>query len=329
MKTLSRLYSTLAASLLLATLANAQAPSSLKGVVKVDGSSTVYPITEAVAEEFKKVAPGVNVTVGVSGTGGGFKRFCAGETDVSNASRPVKPEEMEKAASNAVEFIEIPVAYDGLSIVINPRNTWVDHLTLDEVKRIWTDGSSVKTWKDIRPEWPDKPIRIFSPGTDSGTFDYFKEVVVGTKGSIRGDMSVSEDDNVLVKGVTGDEYAIGFFGCAYYFENKASLRVVPIDAGKGPIEPNHETIEKGTYAPFSRPLFIYVNKKAIERPEIKAFVGFYLQNAARLSEEVGYVKLPAELYSRAAKNIAARKVGTQFTDEKGAPRHGALADLYK
>lgn len=307
----------------------AQAPPTVKGTIKVDGSSTVYPITEAVAEEFKKVAPEVNVTVGVSGTGGGFKRFCVGETDVSNASRPIKPEESEKAASGAIEYIEIPVAFDGLSIVVNPKNTWVDHLTLEEVKRIWTDGSSVKTWKDVRPQWPDKAIRIFSPGTDSGTFDYFKEVVVGSKGSIRGDMSVSEDDNVLVKGVAGDEYAIGFFGCAYYFENKASLKVVPIDSGKGAIEPNHETIEKGTYAPFSRPLFIYVNKKAIERPEVKAFVGFYLSKAAKLAEEVGYVKLPAEIYGRAARNLAARKAGTQFTDEKGAPRHGALADLYK
>jgi phosphate transport system substrate-binding protein len=319
----------LASISLLAAMTVAQAPSSLTGTVKADGSSTVYPITEAVAEEFKKIVPGVNVTVGVSGTGGGFKRFCAGETDISNASRPIKKEESEKAASSNVEFIEVPIAYDGLSIVVNPKNMWVNHLTLDEVKKIWTDGTSVKTWRDVRAEWPDKPIRIFSPGTDSGTFDYFKEVVVGSKGSIRGDMSVSEDDNVLVKGVTGDENAIGFFGCAYYFENKDALKIVPIDAGKGAIAPTHETIETGTYAPFSRPLFIYVNRKAVERPEVKAFVGFYLQSAGKLAEEVGYVKLPSEVYSRAARNIAARRTGTQFTDDQGQPLHGPLADLYQ
>lgn len=307
----------------------AQSPAALKGTIKIDGSSTVYPITEAVAEEFRKVAPEVSVTVGVSGTGGGFKRFTAGETDISNASRPIKAEEHSAAAAGAIEYIEIPVAYDGLSIVVNPRNTWASSLTMDEVKKIWTDGSVVKTWKDVRPDWPDKPIKIFSPGTDSGTFDYFKEVVVGSKGSIRGDMSVSEDDNVLVKGVAGDEYAIGFFGCAYYFENKASLKVVPIDAGKGAIEPTHDTIEKGTYAPFSRPLFIYVSKKSVERPEVKSFVGFYLQRAAKLAEEVGYVKLPVEIYSRAAKNLSSRKTGTVFLDPQGATKHGALTELYK
>jgi phosphate transport system substrate-binding protein len=307
----------------------AQSPAALTGTVKIDGSSTVYPITEAVAEEFKKAAPQVNVTVGISGTGGGFKRFCAGETDLSNASRPIKKEEVEKAASAGVELIEIPVAFDGLSIVVNPKNTWTDHLTLDEVRAIYADGSSIKTWRDIRPSWPDAPIRIFSPGTDSGTFDYFKEVVVGPTGSIRGDMSVSEDDNVLVKGVAGDEYAIGFFGCAYYFENKASLRAVPVDAGKGPVAPTHDTIESGQYAPFSRPLFIYANRRAAERPEVRAFLGFYLQHCGRLAEEVGYVKLPADLYSRAAKNLAAKKTGTQFLDDAGQHRHGPLRDVYR
>lgn len=327
-RTLNRAVIALAA-MLISNVVTAQGPAALKGVVKIDGSSTVYPITEAVAEEFKKAAPGVNVTVGISGTGGGFKRFCAGETDISNASRPIKKEEDEKAASSKVEYIEIPVAYDGLSIVVNPKNTWVDHLTLDEVKRIWTDGSAVKNWSDIRAGWPEKPIRIFSPGTDSGTFDYFKEVVVGSSGSMRGDMSVSEDDNVLVKGVTGNEYAIGFFGCAYYFENKSSLKVVPIDAGSGPVEPTHETIEQGTYAPFSRPLFIYVNRKALERPDMKAFIGFYLQNAGRLAEEVGYVKLPTEVYSRAAKNIASRRTGSQYLAPDGKHRHGPILEIYQ
>jgi phosphate transport system substrate-binding protein len=316
-------------ALTIASPLHARQHGPLSGTIKIDGSSTVYLITEAIAEEFKTSAPAVNVTVGISGTGGGFKRFSAGETDCSNASRPIKPEENERAASNAIEYIELPVAYDGLSIVVNTKNTWVDHLTLDEVKRIWTDGSTVRTWRDVRPAWPDQPIRIFSPGTDSGTFDYFKEVVVGSKGAVRGDMSVSEDDNVLVKGITGDVNAIGFFGCAYYFENKASLKIVPIDAGKGPITPTHDTIESGAYAPFSRPLFLYVNRKALERTEIKAFITFYLQNAGKTAESVGYVKLPAPIYARAAKNVASKKTGTQFLTPEGSPRHGTLTDLYK
>lgn len=301
----------------------------LSGTVKIDGSSTVYPITEAVAEDFKKAAPKVNVTVGISGTGGGFKRFCAGETDVSNASRPIKKEEAEKAGEARIEFVELPVAYDGLSIVVNVKNTWVDHLTLDEVKKIFADGSSVKTWKDVRPAWPDKPLRIYSPGTDSGTFDYFKEVVVGSKGSIRSDISVSEDDNVLVRGVVGDEFALGFFGCAYYFENKARLKVVPIDAGKGAIEPTHDTIEQGTYAPFSRPLFIYVNKRAMERPEVAGFVQFYLENAGTLAEEVGYVRLPQELYDRAVGHAKAKTVGSRFLLPDGTHAHGPLSEIFK
>lgn len=306
-----------------------QGAAGLTGAVKIDGSSTVYPITEAVAEEFKKAVPGVNVTVGISGTGGGFKRFCAGETDISNASRPIKKEEAEKAAASKIEFIELPVAFDGLSIVVHPENTWVDHLTMDEVKRIFTDGTTVKTWKDVRPTWPDKPIKIFSPGTDSGTFDYFKEMVVGNSGAIRGDMSVSEDDNVLVKGVTGDVSAIGFFGCAYYFENKAKLKVVPIDGGAGPVEPTHDTIENGVYAPFSRPLFIYVNKTSMDRPEVRAFIQFYLQKVGTLAEEVGYVKLPNAMYSRAARNAMSKKTGSQFLLPDGEHRHGPIGDIYQ
>lgn len=311
-------------------IASAEGPSpGLSGPVRVDGSSTVFPITEAVAEEFKKVAPNVNVTVGISGTGGGFKRFAAGETDVSDASRPIKKEEAELAAANRVEFIEVPIAFDGLSLVVNRRNTWADTLTIDEIKRIFADGTSVKTWKDVRPAWPDKPIRIFSPGTDSGTFDYFKEVVVGDQGAIRRDMSVSEDDNVLVRGVEGDEFAIGFFGCAYYFENKDRLRAVPVDAGKGAIGPTHETIEKGTYAPFSRPLFIYVNRRSLDRPEVRAFVDFYLTKAGALAEEVGYVQLPKAIYERAAAAIQARRTGSCFYDEKGQKRHGPFTELFR
>jgi phosphate transport system substrate-binding protein len=312
-----------------APTASAQPQKNLRGAVKVDGSSTVYPITEAVAEEFKAAAPGVNVTVGISGTGGGFKKFAIGEIDISDASRPIKKEEHEKAAESHIDYIELPVAFDGLSIVVNPRNTWVDKLTIDEIKKIFLDGNYAKTWKDVRPSWPDKPIKLFSPGTDSGTFDYFKEVIAGSSGSLRSDMSVSEDDNVLVKGVEGNEAAIGFFGYAYYVENKDQLKVVPVDGGKGAVAPTEETILNGTYAPFSRPLFIYVNKKSAARPEVKAFVEFYLAKVSELLHEVGYVQIPTEVTKRAQVNFAALKTGTQFMDPSGAKVHGALLTIYK
>lgn len=315
------------------TIAAAPNPA-LKGAVKCDGSSTVAPITSAAAEEFKAAAPNVNVTVGISGTGGGFKRFCAGETDISDASRPIKKEEHDKAVENKIDYIELPVAYDGLSIVVNPSNTWVDKLTIAEIRRIFLEGGA-KTWAEVREGWPASPLKVYSPGTDSGTFDYFKEVVAtkagkdGKDASMRADMSVSEDDNVLVRGVEGDPGAIGYFGCAYYFENKDKLKVVPIDGGKGAIAPTHETVMDGTYAPFSRPLFIYVNRKSATRPEVKAFVEFYLEKAAELSEAVGYVKLSPELYSRASANFAARKTGTQFLNDKGEKVSGPLATVYK
>lgn len=324
----------LAAGGWLAGVSMAAAPAAqptLSGSVKIDGSSTVYPITEAVAEEFKKSAPNVNVTVGISGTGGGFKRFGAGEIDISDASRSIKKEEHDKCVESKIEYIELPIAYDGLTIVVHPKNTWVDKLTVTEVKKIFTESGGAKLWSDVRPGFPQKPIKIFSPGTDSGTFDYFKEVVAGKDGSMRQDMSVSEDDNVLVRGVAGDEGAVGFFGCAYYFENQDKVKSVPIDAekGKGAISPTPETIENGTYAPFSRPLFIYVNKKSAARPEVKAFIEFYMKNASKLSAEVGYVSLPKELYERATKNWTAGKTGTQFLNDKGEAIHGALSTVYK
>lgn len=302
----------------------------LSGAIKIDGSSTVYPITEAVAEEFAKEAKGVSVTVGISGTGGGFKRFAVGETDISDASRPIKKGEADTAAQNKIEFIEIPVAYDGLSIVVSKKNNWLKDLTVDELKKIFLDGNYAKTWKDVRPEWPANTIKIYSPGTDSGTFDYFKEVIASEKGqSIRGDMSVSEDDNVLVRGIEGDENAIGFFGCAYYFENADKLNVVQIDGGHGKVAPSAETIENGTYAPFSRPLFIYVNKTAADRPEVKAFVEFYLQHAPELVKDVGYVPLPKAVYSTATKNFGSKKTGSQFIDGEGKHKKGKVTDLYK
>ena len=321
----------IAALALLAAAPAGQDAKALKGTVRVDGSSTVYPITEAAAEEFSKVAEKVNVTVGVSGTGGGFKRFGAGELDVADASRCIKKAEIEAAKSRSIEFIELPVAFDGLTIVVNKGNTWVKQLTVAQVKKLYSASEPAKTWKDVDPSWPAETIKLYSPGTDSGTFDYFKEVVVGKDGKIRADLSVSEDDNVLVKGVSGDVNAIGFFGFAYYMENKEKLTCVPVvnPATGAAVTPSHETIEGATYAPFSRPLFIYVNKGSLDKPQVKAFVDFYLSNAAKFAEEVGYVKLPAALYDRAKANLVALKTGTQMLDENGKERPGALADLYK
>ncbi len=315
----------------IAAAPNAQDTKSLKGAVRVDGSSTVYPIAEAAAEEFSKVAPGVKVTVGVSGTGGGFKRFVVGETDMSNASRAIKKSELDAAKGKKIEFVELPVAFDGLTIVINKGNTWVKQLDLDQIKKIFTAGGAAKTWKDVDPSWPAEAIKIYSPGTDSGTFDYFKEVVAGKDGKIRSDMSVSEDDNVLVRGVEGDKNAIGFFGFAYFVENKEKLTAVPVvnPKGGGAVTPTHESIEKGTYAPFSRPLFFYVNKDSLAKPQVAAFAEYYIGNAGKFAEEVGYVKLPAELYTRAQANLKAMRLGTQMLDESGKERPGALTELYK
>ena len=301
----------------------------ISGKVGIDGSSTVYPITEAVAEEFGTVQPRVRVTVGVSGTGGGFKRFVIGETDISNASRPIQKDELEKARDNGVEFIELPVAYDGLSIVVNKENDWATDITIDELKRVFLEEGAAKTWQDVRSGWPVIPIKIYSPGTDSGTFDYFKEVVAH-EASFRGDMSVSEDDNVLVKGVAGDKGAIGFFGCAYYFENQDKLRALAVvnEQGKA-VLPTPETIRDGTYNPLSRPLFIYVNARSAKRPEVDTFVKFYLEQGPELATEVGYVNLPDEVYQRAASNYTSSKTGTQFTNEQMEKVSGPVTEVYQ
>ena len=302
----------------------------LRGSITIDGSSTVYPITEAIAESFKKAAPNVKVTVGVSGTGGGFKRFAANEIEISDASRPIKGSESKACKDAGVDYIEIPVAYDGLTIVVNKGNYWVESMTVEDLKKIFLSDSSAKTWNDVRPDWPDRAIKIYSPGTDSGTFDYFKEVVAGKKGTIRSDMSVSEDDNVLVRGVAGDEGAIGFFGAAYYFENEDSLKAVPIrnKAGKN-VLPSATTIENGTYNPFSRPLFIYVKAGSARKPYVRAFVHFYLKNAAEAAREVGYVGLPEAIYQRATKAFNTGRTGSAFLDEKGEKKSGPITELYK
>lgn len=305
--------------------------TNLRGNIRVDGSSTVFPITEAIAESFSESAPDVRVTVGVSGTGGGFKRFAAKEIDISDASRPIKAKEMKMLAEGKVEFIEIPVAYDGLTVVVNPKNDWADNITVDELKKIFLAEAGGNKWSDIREGWPDRPIKIFSPGTDSGTFDYFKEVVAGKKGNMRSDMSVSEDDNVLVNGVSGEKDAIGFFGCAYYIENKDKLKAVPVinPMTKKPVMPTTKNIETGAYAPFSRPLFIYVNKRSARSPQIRTFVEYYLNNAPEMVGEVGYVQLPAEMYELAKKNFKDKKTGTQFLNDEGEKISGSLAQVYQ
>ncbi|AHM62903.1 phosphate ABC transporter periplasmic phosphate-binding protein [Flammeovirgaceae bacterium 311] len=277
--------------------------NSLSGSIQIDGSSTVYPITEAVAEEFRSEASRVKVTVGVSGTGGGMKKFSRGEIDIVDASRSMNADEAAMAKENGITYLEIPVAYDGLTVVVHPDNNWVNDITLAELKRIWEPGAqnTITRWNQIRPEWPDQELHLYGPGVESGTYDYFTEAVVGKSHSSRGDYTASEDDNVLVQGVSTDPYALGFFGYAYYEENAAKLKAVPVNDeddsnGQGAILPTLETVKDGSYAPLSRPLFIYVNSKAAVRPEVVEFVNFYLDNAPELSEEVGYIQLPAERY---------------------------------
>ncbi|KPK79687.1 MAG: hypothetical protein AMS25_11595 [Gemmatimonas sp. SM23_52] len=270
--------------------------SGLTGAVRIDGSSTVFPITEAVAEEFQKGHQAVRVTVGISGSGGGFKKFCARETDVSDASRPIKGSELETCQAAGIDPMEIVVGYDGLSVVVNPENDFVSCLTVDELKRIWQPGSSVRTWRDVRPDWPAEEIVLYGPGTDSGTFDYFTEAIVGEEDASRPDFTASEDDNVLVQGVTGDRYSLGYFGYAYYAENTDKLKLVSIDGGAGCVAPTPETVQSGEYTPLSRPLFIYVNQGALTRPEVKSFVRYYLTHASELVPQVGYVALSADRY---------------------------------
>ena len=325
------LTATVATVLAAGAVQDAKDLRSLKGSVRVDGSSTVFTISEAIAEEFSKVAPGVDVPTGVSGTGGGFKRFAAGETDVSNASRGIKKTEAEACAAKGIEYIELPIAYDGLTIVVNPGNTWARTLTLAQIRKIFVADGAARTWKDVDPSWPADAIKVYSPGTDSGTFDYFKEAVVGKDGKIRSDMSVSEDDNVLVRGVAGDKGAVGFFGYAYYVANKgkvAAVQVVNPKTSKA-VEPSEHSIEDGSYAPFSRPLFLYVNKASLGKPAVAAYVSFAMANAAKFSAEVGYVKLPTAIYDRAKANLAAGRTGSQMIGPDGKDREGPLADLYK
>ncbi|MFN3683953.1 MAG: PstS family phosphate ABC transporter substrate-binding protein [Fimbriimonadaceae bacterium] len=307
--------------------ADGSAGQELKGAVNVDGSSTVFPISQALAEEFMNVTPGVNVTVAESGTGGGFKKFGRGEIDITGASRPIEPSEDEVCKKNGVEYIELPIAFDGLTVVVNPKNNWADSLTVAELKRIWEPGSKIDNWSQVRAGFPDKPLKLYGPGTDSGTFDYFCEAITGGKGKSRSDYTASEDDNVLVQGVAGDEGALGYFGIAYYEENKDKIRALKIDGGDGPVEPSPETVRSGLYKPLSRPLFLYVNAKSLEKPQVKAFVDFCLDHAEKLVSQVGYVPLPAEAYGAGKKIVAEKRTGSRFMGEtaKGLKIEDVLA----
>lgn len=311
------------------------AGAAVEGNVAIDGSSTVYPISEAVGEEFQKANPKAKVTIGISGTGGGFKRFCAGETDISDASRPIKPTEVEACKTAGIEYIELPIAYDGLAILANPKNDWAKCVTVAELKTLWAPEAQGKImkWSQVRAGWPEKDIHLFGPGVDSGTYDYFTEAVVGKEHSSRGDFQSSEDDNVLVQGIAGDQNALGFFGVAYYEENKAKLKVLGVDDekpdnGAGCITPSAETVENGTYQPLSRPLFIYVKKTAADRPEIKAFVQFYLAQAPKLVKEVGYVPFKSDAYKLVQQRFDSRTMGSLFGG-KGSQVGVTIAELLK
>jgi phosphate transport system substrate-binding protein len=292
------------------------APVASAQVVKVDGSSTVFPVTEAVAEDFQKAKKGATkVTVGISGTGGGFKKFCRGETDISNASRPILKKEMEDCKAAGIEYFELPVAFDALTVVINPKNSFIKQLTVAEMKKMWEPGAQGKVtrWNQVNPAWPDAPIKLFGPGADSGTFDYFTEAVVGKSKSSRGDFTASEDDNVLVQGVSRDVNGLGYFGYAYYIENKDKLKAVPIVNEKGqPVEPSMEAVLKGTYSPLARPIFIYVNAKSLGKPEVKEFVEYYMKHGAKLAREVKYVPLPDSAYTTSLEHVQKGKKGTVF-----------------
>ena len=303
--------------ILLGLLAWPLVPSHSESIalVKVDGSSTVFPITEAVAEEFQKETRGaVRVTVGISGTCGGFKKFCRGETDVQDASRPISASEMEACRAGGVQYYELPVAFDALTIAVSPQATWIDSVTVAELKLMWDPSAQgrVLKWNQIRPSWPDMPLKLFGAGSDSGTFDYFTEAVVGKTKASRGDYTASEDDNTLVQGISNDKHALGYIPYAYYEPNKKRLKAVAVDGGHGPVFPSRETVENAAYQPLSRPMFIYVNSKSAGKPEVKRFVEFYLAQAPTLVPQVKYVPLPQQAYDLALAHFKGGKVGTAF-----------------
>jgi phosphate transport system substrate-binding protein len=327
------IFVVVAAGLALGAVAGQTQKGGLSGTVRVDGSSTVYPITAAAAELFAEVQPRVQVIVGISGTGGGFKKFLEEKpelrTDIQDASRPISPVELERAQKLGVEFVELPIAYDGIAVVVHPSNTFCDYLTLAELKAIWEPGSQINNWKQVRPGFPDLPLKLYGPGMDSGTFDYFTEVVVGKSKACRADFTPSEDDNVLVQGVEGDRGSLGYFGLAYYEANRSRLKLLGIDPGDGrPIKPDVQTVRRLEYRPLARPLFLYVSKAALARPEVRAFLEFYLENAPRIVEhpKVGYIALSQKLYQAARQRLDQTITGTVYTGPESHSK--SLYQLY-
>ncbi len=324
-----KLWHKLGASVLLTSFATMAAPqfAQAQSVIKIDGSSTVFPIAEAVAEEFQISKKGkVRVTVGIAGTGGGFKRFCRGETDISNASRPILKEEMELCKAAGIKYLELPVAFDALTVVVNPQNTWVKSLTAADLKKMWEPSAQgrVTKWNQVRSDWPAQPLMLFGPGADSGTFDYFTEAVNGKAKASRGDYTASEDDNTLVQGVENNKNALGYFGYAYYIAHKDKMRAIPIVNKKGKeVSPSIEAVNDGSYEPLSRPLFIYVRDTAAKRAEVNEFIKFFLTDGAELAKEVGYVPLPAQAYKLALEHFNNGKMGTVFG---GVPEVGVTID---
>lgn len=290
--------------------------NEISGRFIIDGSSTVYPISQAMAEEFGYLTSDVQIPVGVSGSGGGFTKFCNGEIAITDASRPIKPIEAQQCEANGIEFIELPVALDGLSVLVNPANDWVDCLTVEQLQTIWEPAAEgvINSWNQVDPSFPDEPLLLFGPGTDSGTYDYFTEVIVGEEGASRGDYTGSEDDNILIQGVAGNPSALGFFGYAYYEENQDRLKLVAVDGGEGCVEPTDETIANGEYQPLSRPIFIYVNAEAAERPEVAAFVEFYLEEADQIIPDVGYIPFMDGFYNAMIQRFQAGRTGSVFLE---------------
>lgn len=302
----------------------------LSGDITIDGSSTVFPVSEAVAEEFGLLTDGkVRVTVGLSGSGGGFKKFCAGESDITNASRPIKQKEVDLCAESGVEYVEIPVAIDGLSVMTNPANPYIDCMTIDELHHVWGPDAedTITKWDQVRPDWPAEDVRLYGPGVDSGTFDYFTEVVNGESQSSRGDFTASEDDNVLVQGISGDKHSLGFFGYAYYIENSDKLKLVGVDGGEGCVTPSNATIENGSYQPLARPLFIYIKKASLAKPHMKAFAQYHLspEGGQQLVRDVGYLPYPSEVYTLGAERVERGLTGTLFGGDNA--QRGPIAQV--
>jgi phosphate transport system substrate-binding protein len=297
--------------------ANTTSGSNLTGNVKIDGSSTVLPISKIMAAEFQKTNPGVKVTVGVSGTGGGFKKFCVGETDITDASRPINSAEMQLCQQNQIEYIELPIAFDGLSVAVNPQNDFVECLKVAELKKMWSPGAeAITNWNSVRSNFPDQPLQLYGPGSDSGTYDYFTQAIVGEEGRSRSDYTKSENDNTLVQGIASNRNALGFFGYAYYLNNRDKLKLVAIDSGYGCVQPSPKTIADSSYQPLSRPVFIYVKKSAAMRPEVKAFTNFYLApENSDLVLRVGNVPLPSITLRAAAARFNKGMTGTKFAGQ--------------